>query len=186
MVRRIIITSIAALILISCGEKQYSKPKKFPVKDEEVLEEVCLTNTYDDCISHIKRYESFSSKRYLDSDGSVAIGYGHHIKSNESFPEEISESFANKLLEDDFEKYVTIACKYSENYNKQLAIAMFCFNIGESKYKKSTLKILVDLNLPIDDEIIKWCHFRQNGKIKISTGLLKRRVFELSVYNLNG
>jgi len=167
-----------------------TKPKEVPVMVEDdsdnkrVLTDIEKDMLYTECCRQIKKYESFSSERYLDNDSSITIGYGHHIKKGEKIPTKITEEQASEILKRDFDVYLGIARKYSGSYNRQLAIGMFTFNVGEGNYRGSTLKILVDLNLPIDYEIVKWCHFKHNGKTHQSSGLLRRRKFELSVYNI--
>ena len=182
-----VISAILSVViyLVNCSSTEYKIPPKPTI--ELVPPEVDASDTiYLDCIEHIKACESFSSKRYLDNDGAETIGYGHHIKANEAFPEEITEVFASKLLQKDFEAYLRIAGKYADDYTKQLALGLFMYNVGESKYKASTLKTLVDDNKSIDSEIVKWCHFTHKGEVKTSRGLLRRRRFELSIYNIDG
>ena len=153
---------------------------------KKILSDADKVFLYNECCKQVKKYESFSSERYLDNDGSITIGYGHHIKKGEKIPTKITEEQASKIFSGDFDAYLKIAGKYGDTYNRQLAIAMFTYNVGEGRYRESTLKKLIDLNLPIDLEIVKWCHFKSNGETHTSSGLLKRRRFELSVYNIRG
>jgi lysozyme len=137
-----------------------------------------------ECIEHMKESESFSGSRYLDNDGSVTIGYGHHILKGEHFPNIITEASADALLRADFANYVKLANKYVDSYEKSLGLGMFLYNLGETKFKKSTLMRLIIKGKPIDKEIVKWCNYKYRGKSRRSRGLLKRRKFELSIYNL--
>tara|TARA_R110000765_G_scaffold20317_1_gene52780 strand:+ start:4367 stop:4996 length:630 start_codon:yes stop_codon:yes gene_type:complete len=140
---------------------------------------------FDKCIQHIKMYESFSEKMYLDNDGSQTIGYGHHIMSYDTINIVITEDEADRLLREDFNKYIGYAKKYTDTYNKQLALGMFLYNVGETKFASSTLRRLIDNNLPIDNEIVKWHHFHKDGKKLSAKVLLRRREFELFIFNLN-
>tara|TARA_R110000744_G_scaffold7342_3_gene25319 strand:+ start:9282 stop:9965 length:684 start_codon:yes stop_codon:yes gene_type:complete len=137
------------------------------------------------CIAHMKKYEALGKTRYLDNDGSVTIGYGHHILRGEHFANIITEDEADKLLRADFDNYIGFAKKYTDIYSEQLALGMFMYNIGETKFKKSTLRKLVGEKLSIDNEIVKWKHFTYKGRKRTSKGLLERREFERSIYNLN-
>jgi len=140
---------------------------------------------YDDCIEHIKKYESLSKTRYWDNDSSITIGYGHHILKGDHFANIITEDEADKLLRADFSDYIGYAKKYVNVYSEQLALGMFMYNFGETKFSQSTLMKLVCDRKPIDNEIVKWCHFKYKGKKRLNRRLLERREFELSVYNLN-
>lgn len=160
------------------------------IETESVEDIISVPSTYREdllnkCIAHMKKYEALGKTRYLDNDGSVTIGYGHHILRGEHFANIITEDEADKLLRADFDNYVGYAKKYTDVYSEQLALGMFLYNVGETKFKKSTLRKLIDKGLLIDNEIVKWCHFRYKGKKRVSKGLLERREFELSVYNLN-
>ena len=192
IIHLLLVTAFICILLSisSCsGEVEETIDYDVPVTKNIDVEKYVITEgdkkiLYAECCKQIKKYESFSSERYLDNDSCLTIGYGHHIKGGEKFPMRITECQASEILEKDFDAHLGIAKKYSDDYHRQLAIGMFTFNVGEGNYKKSTLKKLVDLNLPIDYEIVKWCHFRHNGEMRRSSGLLKRRKFELSVYNI--
>lgn len=187
VIHLLIITGITVLV-VNCNSYETSAEKnvvhKIEVFGDEFFE-IDRDSLYDSCIIEIKRCESFSEEIYLDNDGHATIGYGHHIKGDETFSDKIGVEEASSLLEEDFNTYLHIAEKYVKDYNKQLAIGMFMFNVGEGRYKKSRLKIIVDCDLPIDNEIVKWCHYRSNGVVHESSGLLKRREFELSIYNVD-
>lgn len=139
----------------------------------------------DSCVSTLKKYESFSPTIYLDNDNSETIGYGHHISKNESFPSKISVRFADSLLRRDFDSYVTVASKYTSHPYKKLAIGMFLYNFGETKFNSYRISYLVKKDMPIDDEIIKYNKFTHNGIKKESKSLKERRLFELKTYNMN-
>ena len=160
------------------------------VETEDIEDASPVPSTYredllDQCIAHMKKYEALGKTRYLDNDGSITIGYGHHILRGEHFANIITEDEADKLLRADFDNYIGYAKKYTDVYSEQLALGMFLYNVGETKFKKSTLRKLIHSNKSIDDEIVKWCHFKHKGRRRVSKGLLERREFELLVYNLN-
>jgi len=140
--------------------------------------------TYFLCLEHIKKYEKFSECSYIDNDGSVAIGYGHHLLIGESFSEPITKYQADSILISDFNKRIGVINRENPNisYNKTLCLSLFIYNIGETKYRSSTLNKLVKQNKSIDNEIIKWCHFTDSGKVKKNVKLLKRREFELKIW----
>lgn len=139
---------------------------------------------YDCCIEHIKKYESFSDRIYLDNDSSPTIGYGHHILKGENIPLIIDKSHADIILRSDFDKFIKIAEKYTSDRSKTLGLSMFLYNLGETKYVNSHMSVLIKNNKPIDDEIIKWVHFHKEGVKHTSNKLVERREFELKIYNL--
>ena len=158
-----------------CQDICLIKNDKKSIEGEEFL--------YNLCINHIKKYESFSEEKYFDNDSSVSVGFGHHILSEDYIGENITINEADSLLKADFDKFIKISSKYVTEYHKKLALGMFLYNLGETKFVNSKLRRLIESNEPIDDEIIKWVHFRKNGVKVKSKSLMERRVFELSVWN---
>ncbi len=137
---------------------------------------------YENCISHIKKREGLVNQIYLCPANYPTIGYGHRLTKTDNFTF-LSEIQADSLLRLDFdERLKKINKKLS--YNKRLAITCFIFNVGFYKYKKSILHQLIKSNKSIDNELIKWSHYRSNGKIIKSKNLLTARKFELKLYNL--
>jgi len=136
---------------------------------------------YENCISHIKKSEGFVNQMYLCPANYPTIGYGHRLTKTDNFTF-LSEIQADSLLRLDFNKRFK---KTNEklSYNKRLAITCFIFNVGFYKYKKSKLYQLIKSNKYIDNELIKWSHYRSNGKLIKSKNLLTARKFELKLYN---
>jgi GH24 family phage-related lysozyme (muramidase) len=163
---------------------------------------------YDSVITFIKLHESFRSKKYhtgIDTDN-YSIGYGHLIKEGEEIPEIISEGYATQLLKKDLNESILLSTIYSpiliKNKYKQLAIGHFIFAKGIGNYNKSTLKILVDNNKDISEEIITWCiitqttsninYYKNKYEIVSIKGntikykhpkMIENRMFELNIYN---
>jgi lysozyme len=136
----------------------------------------------------IKRYEGFSSKPYLCPAGVPTIGYGSTYYENNRKVEltdaSISEDWALELLMNNlvlYEKAVDSMVTSSINQKQFDALVSFCYNVGVTNFKKSTLLKLVNNN-PLDPNIAiqfgRWT--RANGKIL--TGLVKRRKSEAHLY----
>lgn len=136
----------------------------------------------------IKRYEGFSSKPYLCPAGVPTIGYGSTYYENNRKVEltdaPISEDWALELLMNNlvlYEKAVDSMVTSSINQKQFDALVSFCYNVGVTNFKKSTLLKLVNNN-PLDPNIAiqfgRWT--RANGKIL--TGLVKRRKSEAHLY----
>ena len=139
---------------------------------------------YQEIINHIKDSEGFRDTIYIDTNGKPTIGYGHQLLEGEEFILPISELEATEILKKDFNKRVDDVEKYHKlQGSKAKAIALFIYNCGSGTYARSSLKLAVNSNKPIDNIIIKYCKFQQNGKYHFSKGLLLRRKFELLIYN---
>lgn len=135
-------------------------------------------------IDLIKRHEGFRSKEYLDAGGKATIGYGHLIKSGESFPKEgISRVLAETILESDVanaEKAVNKLVKVPLNQNQFNALVSFVFNLGAERFKKSTL--LRELNAKrYDTAALQFPRWVYAGG-KVWTGLVRRREDEKQLF----
>ncbi len=139
---------------------------------------------FDLVIERLKKDEGFRSVKYQCPAAQPTIGYGHLIKKGEYF-NKITEDQADSLLRVDFKKRL----KYTDStlaYNKRLAITKFIYNVGSGNYTRSALKKLVEQGKSIDDEIVKWCTYRNKSGIRAkSKALLRARKFELGLFNLN-
>lgn len=139
--------------------------------------------TFDKLCFFIKETEKFSPVKYLDH-GQWAIGYGHAIKSSENIPDTITLEFAEKIFIDDvlyFYRFIkSLSGGETLNESQRLALTSFVYNIGESKFKRSTLYKIIFKNKPGDirKEFLSWVY--ASGKVQ--RGLILRRQTELSIY----
>lgn len=140
---------------------------------------------YENAIAHLKEYEGFREKPYKDMDGSWTIGYGHHmIDGYWKWNETMSEYSADTLLRSDLNKRIeNVLRMYDLQGYRALAIALFIYNCGSTAYDGSTLRKLVDEGKPIDEEIVKWCHYTNKGVTFTNERMKERREFELKIYN---
>jgi lysozyme len=90
----------------------------------------------------IKQSEGFRSRVYLDVAGIPTIGYGHRLLHPESFPNGISESAAQHILECDIRdaeaavmRLVTVLLTQGQFD----ALVDFTFNLGGGRLASSTL-----------------------------------------------
>jgi len=186
--RKIIIISITLVSFVLSGNilsTQISPKKEIQKNYIDTLKK--WEANYELTIEYIKEHEGFNNgKAYTCVAGYTTIGHGHVVKENEYFPEKISLEYANKLVRRDFNMALKLVELYSPSIhgNKKLAIAHFVYAKGIGNYLKSTLKIKVDSNEPIDNEILKWCHYKKaNGKRVKSQYSYNIRVWELKMYN---
>lgn len=135
---------------------------------------------YDKVIEYTKLTEGKRLKAYLCPSNNPTIGYGHLIQKGEHFGT-ITDFQADSLLRVDFDKRLAFV-DTSLSYSKRLAVAHFIFNVGIGNYKRSTLYKKIKAGKDISTEILKWCHYRSNGKMVKSNHLLRARKFELKLF----
>jgi lysozyme len=137
------------------------------------------TNTYGTEI--IKHFEGFSHTPYLCPAGYLTIGYGHLIKTGESFSE-ISKQEAESLLQKDLavsENAVKKLIAAPLNENQFSSLVSFTFNLGSGALQASTLRAKINRgDFNIENEFLKWV-FANGKKLK---GLIKRRNLEAQLF----
>ena len=90
----------------------------------------------------IKRFEGFSSTVYTCPAGYPTIGYGHLVRSNESY-NEIRETEAEDLLRRDVEsaeRAVLRLVNVPLTDGQFDALVSFTFNLGAGAFQRSTLR----------------------------------------------
>ena len=147
-----------------------------------------ITKTSDEGIDLIKSFEGFSSKPYLCPAKIPTIGYGITFypdgKKVTMKDASITEVEGVKLLKSmlvKFEQYVDSYCVDTVNQNQFDALVSFCYNLGPSNLKSSTLlkKVNTNPNDPtIEAEFIKCV--KAGGKTL--KGLVRRREAESKLY----
>ena len=120
------------------------------------------SKNYEAAIDFIKLHEGFANGRaYRCVSGKLTIGYGHVIQEGESFPEQITEQFADSLLRADFKvSYATADKLYPElRGSRKIVLAHFVFSKGIGSLLKSGLRKKIDNGGSVDEEFAKWCYF---------------------------
>ncbi len=140
-------------------------------------------------LNFIAGYEGFSATTYKDVAGLPTIGYGHLIKSGESFST-LSRDAARQLLRNDAAFAVNTVNKYvkvSLNQNQFDALTSFTFNIGAGGFSKSSVLRNVNFGntLSIDKSFMMWNKATINGVLTPIQGLTNRRQAEANLF-LNG
>lgn len=136
-------------------------------------------------LAKIKQWEGLKLSAYRDGGGVWTIGYGH--ASDSVFQvgpgQHITEDFAEKLLRHDLAEAqlaVAAAVKVALNDNQFAALVSFCFNVGSTAFRKSTL--VKKLNSGDYDavpfELARWN--KDNGKVV--KGLTMRRAAEAGLW----
>jgi len=139
-------------------------------------------------IDLITDFEGFEPKAYLCPAKVPTIGFGtirypNGVKVTLN-DKEVTRQQALEYLKNDvavFEKQVDALCRDDINQNQFDAILSFCYNLGATNLKSSTLLKKINLN-PTDPsialELMKWV--RADGKV--SNGLKRRREAEAKLY----
>src|SRR5262249_9130973 len=114
----------------------------------------------------IAQFEGFSETAYPDpptQDILYSIGYGHQIKPDEELSRNsrITRELALKLLGQDLTEFADIvdALVHPElSTNQAAAVYSFCYNVGPTRFRRSTLLILLNAeDYPsVSLEFAKW------------------------------
>lgn len=135
-------------------------------------------------LAMIRKFEGLRLKPYRCPAGIPTIGYGHTGPDVRMDMKPISEADAEAMLRSDADAFYRAAGKLSpllwlEGDAKHSAIADFCFNMGTTRYKASTLKRRIDAGdwHGAAEELQKWVW----GGGKKLPGLIARRAAEAAL-----
>lgn len=134
-------------------------------------------------LAHIKGWEALRLNRYLDEGGKPTIGYGHLIQPGEDLYR-ITETQATGLLLMDLKiavEAVNKAVKVPITQSQYDALVSFVFNVGASRFYKSTLLKLLNQGdiAGVRSQFGKWVYVGKN----ISNGLINRRAGDLKLFD---
>lgn len=149
---------------------------------EVEVEPVVKVSYIDSAVAHLKTFEGFRSKVYLDVDGSRTIGYGHHLLSGETYAN-ISEKVATDILMNDFTTRLNVVEQtYDVCGNKAIALTLLGYNLGMGGLRKAVQSGLIKN----PERFLLYCHYktRTNGVwvTRKSNKLFQRRTFEYNLF----
>ena len=147
-----------------------------------------ITKSSSKGIELIKSFEGFYAKPYLCPANVATIGYGTTVYPNgvkvKLSDVSITKETATSYLMDNlttYEKSVDAFCRDDISQNQFDALVSFCYNVGSTALKSSTLLKKVNAN-PNDPEIkfefLKW----NRGGGRVLKGLTRRREAEVQLY----
>lgn len=131
----------------------------------------------------IKKYEGFSSQAYKCPAGVWTVGYGHtgyDVTESTTITMEEAELLLKKEVEKICDQ-ISFLLDVKLTQNQLSALVSLVYNVGPNAFKNS--RLLKRINLKDNPELVakEWIEFNKiNGKI--STGLLRRRAEEVSLY----
>lgn len=151
----------------------------------------------DDVLLHVAAFEGFRSRPYRCPAGVLTIGYGHTYGVKVS--DRVTKDEAFELLRSDFllcQSYLLnkFDLKSCMNTNQIYALTDFVFNLGFGTllgstisntlvdYHNATPLTLSNYDSDIVNTLLKYNRYRKNGKLVVSSGLQKRRQWEVSLF----
>ena len=147
----------------------------------------------------IGNYEGFRSQSYYCPAGYLTIGFGHRIRDNERqrfCTARLTFKQAYDLLVQDFDDVFNFLAKqdFILQENELFALADLAFNVGCNTLASRPLFQRVRqyseainnhehtkadaLSKYISERFLAYCHYKRNGKVYTSSGLLARRRFD--------
>jgi lysozyme len=137
-------------------------------------------------VEAIKKFEGCKTKSYQCSAGKWTIGVGHtgpEVTAGSVWEmNQVNAAFCRDILS--FETSVNKLVAVKIDQAKYDALVSFCFNLGATNLKASTL--LKKLNSGDIEgaaaEFPKWDNVRVNGKLQPDAGLRRRRLAEQSMF----
>jgi lysozyme len=133
-------------------------------------------------IEGVKSFESFKPAPYVCPAGVLTVGYGH---TGEYASRYVNKQQAEKLLIEELDHYRQIVLrnvKVPLTENQLCALTSFAFNTGESNLQK-LINGKNRLNSGNYDSVEKLMPMYRKGGGKVLQGLVKRREWELTLWN---
>lgn len=191
-----IIGTISTMLAFKCDNKRVPETC---LSQEETIEPFVEnpTSISDRCRKAIKEFEGCSLTPINDC-GYWAVGYGHQVcKVSEPKPASITMEEAERLFEEDVNKWTSRALKFAEdngfsmNQGQLDALVDFLFQFGyrteymeKKRFFGQDFKNFILGNIDEDElkeEIVEYCHYtNDNGKRVKSARILQRRLVEFS------
>lgn len=134
----------------------------------------------------IKHFEGLKLVAYLCPVGVPTIGWGH--TKDVQLGDRCTPEQAETWLEEDYSEALDAVLrnvKTNLTENQRQALTSWVFNLGEGRFKSSTLLKKLNLNdmEGASKEILKWNKGRVNGQLIIMPGLDRRRILERQLFD---
>jgi len=141
-------------------------------------------------VKFITKWEGLKLSKYLCPAGKWTIGVGHVILPHENISDTITKERAESILRSDlvrFEKAIKKFITVRLNQNQFDALVSFIFNTGEGGIRNTSVQSTVNEQKfsEVPEKLQMWSKMRQNGKLVVSQGLLRRRMSESELFMLS-
>lgn len=142
---------------------------------------------FSKAVTIIKDFENFKEWAYLDSGGVWTYGYGftktpngNTVKKGDHINKSDADLFIKEIIKKDYYQ-IKYLVKQMLNFNQWSALLSFVYNIGVTRFKRSTLLSYINKKQSEDvikKEFMRWVY--DNGQIV--KGLQNRRRKEVAIY----
>lgn len=141
---------------------------------------------YNYTIELIKQREGLILHPYKCPAGKLTIGYGHRIQCFQF--SSISPLTADSIIRVDIDNTIKILDLDTSistlPLHRKVVLSSLILNIGVTAFYRSTLRKLIIANKPIEEEWLKWCHYRKDSNVIKSSNMLNSRKKELELWNM--
>ncbi len=155
------------------------------IQDKALKIESSLPKT----VALVKELEGFRSYAYVDTDGTVVIGYGMPVIEGKKVKlgERISQVQAETALREklqEIQQQILAASTVELNSNQLVALTSFAFNVGVESLFKSTLfrKLNTGDFLGAANEFPSWNKANIGRRLVPLAGLTNRRLTEKNLF----
>lgn len=188
------LSTIVSRIYAYCAERQTSGTENGPGANDELAGETPIElNMTDSGVEFIKAREGFTAKAYWDYQ-QYSIGYGSYCEKDE-YPDGITEAEADRLLRLRLQEFEEKLDAFLDKNGIRLsstqydALMSFTYNNGEywmsEKSPSRLAMLLISGNYTVNEFASAfgiWCHVETSSGMQISSGLIERRLRELSLF----
>lgn len=146
---------------------------------------MALREVNEETLKLLHGFEKLRLYTYDDGYGYPTIGWGHRLLPGESYPNGITEEFADILLQRDLAHARASVSRLIPVYltdNQYGAVVSFTYNAGNMALKRSTLrqKLLAHNYDAAPHEFMK---YNKAGRpLRVSKGLIRRRAAEVALF----
>ncbi len=140
-------------------------------------------------VTLVKELEGFRASAYVDTDGTVVIGYGmpqmagKKVKLGDRISQVQAETDLTKKLQE-IQQQILATATVELNSNQLVALSSFAFNVGVESLFKSTLfrKLNYGDSFGAANEFVRWNKAHSNGRLVPFAGLTRRRLMEKNLF----
>lgn len=116
-------------------------------------------------VALLKEFEGFQATEYLCAAGVRTIGYGHVVRSCDTYTTPLSPAEAETLLAQDVQKFYGVLGRLIERPlapHQTVALLSFVFNIGTMAFMRSTVRQVLNRyeDACVSAELQRWMYVK--------------------------